>query len=133
MNTICYYHKTLDGKCSAAIVRRKYPDCELIGVDYLDRPDMRQVEGAEKIIIVDFCFKTSVMDWLLGFFGGHNIVWIDHHKTAIEKADKYFLDDRGTSLGSALAGKREIGKSSRELTWEYLFLDEPMPPLDFNL
>ena len=35
MNPICFYHKSdLDGVCSAAIVKRFVPDCELYGVDY---------------------------------------------------------------------------------------------------
>ena len=33
----CFYHRIdFDGVCSAAIVKAKYPECELIGIDYGD-------------------------------------------------------------------------------------------------
>lgn len=36
----CFYHsKDLDGKCSGAIVKYKFPDCNMIGIDYGDKFD----------------------------------------------------------------------------------------------
>lgn len=114
----CYYHKAdLDGKCSAAIVRRKYPDCELIGVDYPDRPDFESIKKGEVVFAVDFSFDMIDMT-ILWKNSNCQFIWIDHHKSAIEKA---------TGGLEAIEGKREIGKAACELTWEYLFPDEPMP------
>lgn len=111
----CYYHKIdLDGKCSAAIVKRKYPDCELIGVNYPDRPNLDKIEPGETVFVVDFSFEPKDM---LQIFS--NLIWIDHHKSAIEKAEGWVYEKA--------EGKREIGKAGCELTWEYLFPDEPMP------
>lgn len=116
---ICYYHKTdLDGKCSAAIVRRKYPDCELIGVDYPDRPDFEKTAPGDTVFVVDFSFGHIDMD-NLAYMKGVKLIWIDHHKTALLNAKAHHYDDA--------EGKREIGKAGCELTWEYLFPDEPMP------
>lgn len=117
---ICYYHKVdLDGKCSAAIVRRKYPDCELIGVNYPDKPDFEAIHEDCKVIVVDFSFDAYNMDKINTLTMG-GLIWIDHHKSAIEKMIAARLD-------KAFDGKREIGKAGCELTWEYLFPEEPMP------
>lgn len=118
MKVRCYYHKIdLDGKCSAAIVKRKYPECELIGVDYPDRPDFEKIEAEETIFVVDFSFEPEDME-VFYMMIDTKLIWIDHHKSAIEKIG---------SLGHPYNGKREIGKAACELTWEYLFPDEPMP------
>lgn len=118
---ICYYHKIdLDGKCSAAIVRRKYPDCELIGVDYPDRPDFEKINPKDMIIIVDFSFEPGDMVTLANLTCD-KVVWIDHHKSAIEKIKTDY------PFEFICKGARKIGKAACELTWEYLFQDEPMP------
>jgi oligoribonuclease NrnB/cAMP/cGMP phosphodiesterase (DHH superfamily) len=116
--TICYYHKAdLDGKCSAAIIRRKFPECELIGVDYPDRPDFEKIESGDTVFVVDYSFPVVDMMRLLDDFKD-NLIWIDHHKSAI---------DSFGGMDCLFVGKREIGKGACELTWEYLFPDEPMP------
>lgn len=113
----CYYHKIdLDGKCSAAIVKRKYPDCELIGVDYPDSPDFESIRKKERIFVVDFSFAPFEMDKI---YSTAFLTWIDHHKSALNAACLGKYKD--------CAGKREIGKAGCELTWEYLFPDEPTP------
>lgn len=129
MKEICYYHKVdLDGKCSAAIVKRKYPECELIGVDYPDRPDFDDIKPNDTVIIVDYSFKIEAMTKLTEICGVDNVIWIDHHKSAITHiAACPLVEHNGFSLNTILPGKREIGKAACELTWEYLFPDEPMP------
>lgn len=118
MKTICYYHKVdLDGKCSAAIVRRKFPDCELIGVNYPDGPNFKIIKPADRVIIVDFSFQPADME-ILSKRVSH-FVWIDHHKSALEKASA------GT-YGGCL-GLRDIEEAGCELTWRYFFPHEPMP------
>jgi len=113
----CYYHKIdLDGKCSAAIVKRKYFDCELIGVDYLDRPDFDKFESKERIFVVDFSFIPTDMDEI---YSTVFLTWIDHHESALNNAYLGKYKD--------CAGKRKIGKAGCELTWEYLFPDVAMP------
>ncbi len=126
---ICYYHKVdLDGKCAAAIVRRKYPECELIGVDYPDKPDFEKIEPGDTIIVVDFSFIPYEMDLLYGYGSdkdnrgrhqGKDLIWIDHHKSAINES----------ALGwyYRCAGKRDITKAACELAWEYFFPDKEMP------
>ena len=123
---ICYYHKVdLDGKCSAAIVRRKYPDCELIGVDYPDKPDFEKIKNADIVIVVDFSFET--MDLYQIACEAGSVIWIDHHKSAIQNAKNHTLFGNTTTLESWMPGKREVGKAACELIWEYFFSEEPMP------
>lgn len=107
----CFYHKSdLDGHCSGAIVRQENPECEMIGVDYDDTLESLNMVGGfqanEAVFVVDFSFTISDMEYLKSHT---NLVWIDHHKSAIEKMGDFECD-----------GTREVGKSGCELTWEYL-------------
>lgn len=115
----CFYHKTdLDGHCSGAIVKRKYPECEMIGVDYVDQGTLHKpdwgIKENETVFVVDFSFNRDEMIWLNSFT---KLNWIDHHKSAIEK----MID-----LPFPIKGVQEIGKAGCELTWEFLF-DEDVP------
>lgn len=121
----CFFHRSdLDGHCSGAIIKIKYPECEMIGVDYDDTLESLGLVGhfqtGEKIFIVDFSFGGSDMDYLNSHFDLH---WIDHHKSAIEKY---------ASLGN-IKGIREIGKAGCELTWEYLHPDQSIPDAAYYL
>ena len=100
----CFYHRSdLDGVCSGAIVKYKYPECEMIGVDYGDDFEKltSMIEMEEVIFIVDFSFDVELMKSLIMEY---NLIWIDHHQTAIAKCDGY-----------SIAGKREVGKAGCEL------------------
>lgn len=121
---ICYFHSDLDGRCAAAIVLKRYPDCRLREVDYKDNPNfyselnaINHQPGREKemVFIVDFSFKPEKMNDLFSL--GGRVVWIDHHKTAKD-------------YNYAIPGLRDFsepGKSGCELTWEYLYTNKPMP------
>lgn len=114
---ICYHHNNLDGRCAAAIVLRRYPECRMREIDYKDNPDFsNEIKAGETVFIVDFSFKPEKMKELLAHKRGF-IHWIDHHKTAKD-------------YGYDLMGLRDFskpGKSGCELTWEYLFPNNPMP------
>lgn len=100
MNTkkIVIYHKAdFDGVFCREIAKRFIPDAILIGWDYGDpEPD---VSGADQIYILDLS-----VDSLMSHPG---LVWIDHHKTAI---DKY----PGT-----IPGYRIDGVAACRLTWQW--------------
>jgi len=116
----CYFHRNdLDGICSGAIVKYKYPECEMIGVDYGDdlvvnsNKLIETLISKETIFIVDFSFDRDMMDYLDGFC---DLIWIDHHKTAIEKCE-----------GLEIEGLREVGVAGCELTWSYFYPVEEIP------
>lgn len=110
----CFYHRSdFDGHCSGAIVKHKYPECEMIGADYNDAPPLMQ-EG-EVIFVVDICFKPEDMKRLANH---HKLIWIDHHETSIDKIYK---------SGIHPDGLRSVEFSGCELTWMFLFPDNEMP------
>lgn len=122
----CFYHTDLDGKCAAAIVFCSqvwmYQDGvtalnpEMIAINYNDTLDLKTILPNEQIWIVDFSFKPEVMEGLLKIT--QDIIWIDHHKTAMEY--KYSKE---------LAGIRDNNFSGCELTWKYIYPNIPMPKI----
>lgn len=115
----CYYHRDMDGQCAAAIVNRfidKLLKLELVDIDYKDEVDINKIEQHEQLYIVDFSFKPEVMEKILQKTS--NIVWIDHHKTAIEY--KYSQE---------LKGIRDSNFSGCELTWQFFYPSTPVPKI----
>lgn len=130
---VFFRRSDLDGKTSAAIVKKKYPDCRLVGVSHGKAGEMffdknpsgsnitfknnagviEMIHPGESVFVVDYAFSEVEMV-ALDLFG--NLVWIDHHKSSIEKFVQYNFD-----------GLCEIGQAGCELTWKYLFPDIEMP------
>ena len=92
--SICFFHRAdFDGVCSAAIVKKFVPDCELYGIDYgdefpWDKVSMCQVAmvGAaepekRQVYMVDFSLKPDDMKRLAACC---DLVWIDHHKVCVD-------------------------------------------------
>lgn len=116
MKNLCLYHRSdLDGTCSGHIVSRVINDVELLGVEYGDELPWESFEG-RTIYLVDFSLQPwSEMERLAQV--SEHLIWIDHHKSAMEEYDK---------AGLRLDGLREVGKSACELCWEY-FSQAPVP------
>lgn len=114
----CFYHKSdLDGHCAGAIVKYRYPECEMIGVDYRDTMvnlDLG-IRRGEKIFVVDFCFDAIDMEDL---YRNARLYWIDHHKSSIEIMHRVGINSRGL---------QSTEKARCELTWKYLFPERDMP------
>lgn len=110
---ICIYHsRDLDGWMSAAIVKLKYPDVELIGWDYGQPvPDL----AFKEVILVDVTLPTMFM-----VNNANRITWIDHHISAIKTIAE--LDPL-----PYFDGMRNDKFAACELTWKYFFPDQVMP------
>ena len=107
----CYYHKEdFDGICSAAVVNKAIPGTELIGANYHTIPTGKN----DTIIIVDLSFSKAIMERLLN--DGNQIIWIDHHKSALEQLYQMHLK-----------GKQELNIGACELAWEFFFPNILMP------
>ena len=79
--TLCFYHGDMDGRCSAAIVRKAVgEEVEFIAMDYGDPIPWDLVSQASKIIIVDFSFPLHDMEKIRSLV---ELIWIDHHVTAL--------------------------------------------------
>lgn len=112
---ICIYHsRDLDGWMSAAIVKLKYTDVELIGWDY-GQPIIDL--SFKEVIMVDISFPKEVMAE-----NANRLIWIDHHVSAIK-------DMASLERLPFIEGIRNEKFAACELTWQYFFPDKQMPEL----
>lgn len=115
---ICVHHnKDLDGFASGAIVRRKFPDCELIGWDYgYPIPDLGY---QNKVILIDISFPIEEM---LKIADNNELIWVDHHISA-RKEYENCIDIRKTNIKYIY----QLGIAACEIGWKHFFPDEEMP------
>lgn len=111
----CFYHNDLDGQASAYCVREAFDiivinqDTSYISMDYNKEFPLETILPDEQIWIVDFSISPEIMEKLLLIT--KDIIWIDHHKTAIEKYVNFPHDIRGL---------RRDGEAACVLTWKYI-------------
>jgi len=115
--SICFHHNDPDGHASGAIVKYALGnDVTLIESDYDGTPiPWDLVEQAEQIIVTDFSFP---MDDMKRLAEGRELVWIDHHKSAM-------LEFKG--IADKWPGIRDISEAACVLTWKYFFPERPVP------
>ncbi len=107
----CFYHSAdLDGHCSGAVVKYRYPDCEMFGINYGDDFPYDKIFPGETVFMVDFAIQPySDMTKL------DNLIWIDHHVTAIQDCNP------------DIPGVRRVGTGACQLVWEFLYPGTPIP------
>jgi uncharacterized protein len=116
MTTLCIYHNDTDGRASAAIVRRALgQDIVLYEMKYGDSLPLEELLVAEHIIIVDFSLEPEDMKRISTY---HQVTWIDHHKTAIEKL---------CGIADDLPGIRDVNEAACVLTWQYFYPEQKVP------
>ncbi len=108
-----FYHNDADGRCSAFIAYRaninKVKNNDLIEMDYNKDFPFDKIKKDEEVIIVDFSLqKEGEFKKLLDIT--KNVVWIDHHISAINK---------NKEENKTLDGIRRDGTAGCMLTWEY--------------
>ena len=114
----CFYHSgDNDGEASGAIVKMKYPECELIGINYGYDFPFEKITKDDTVFLVDFCLEP-VSNMVKLDKACHRLVWIDHHVSSIKSVAEAGLDPDGI---------RVIGRSGCELVWEFLFHGKRMP------
>lgn len=113
---IFYHLADADGKCSGFLVDRyaehfdKYK-VEFCGINYgMDFP-FDKIQRDEQVFIVDYSIFPEEMDKLLEITS--NVVWIDHHKSSIQRYENYDKE---------IAGIRYDGIAGCALTFCYLTL-----------
>lgn len=114
---LCVFHEAdNDGRCSAAIVKRKYPDIELVGWDYGKEIPWNKIKETDELILVDLSFQPY--DLMKKVTDLTKLIWIDHHITSIN----YYRENKipGTII-------LEKGIGACVLTWEYYFPDNKVP------
>lgn len=120
---ICIYHsRDLDGFASGAIVKRKYPDAKLIGFDYGQSIPWDDIPEGEPIVMIDVSVAMSEMSELSR--RSQNMVWIDHHRSAIKEYNELSARDGGIMFLTPIL---QDGIAACEIGWNYFFPDENMP------
>ncbi len=118
---LCIYHiADHDGKGSAAIVKRVYPEAELLGINHDMEIPYEQIESHDKIVICDISLPVKYMFKLNET---KDLVWIDHHISVIEEYDEIMAQGENEPI----KGLRRSGTAAIELTWEYFHPQEPVP------
>lgn len=114
---LCLHHYDLDGHCSAAILKYRYPDIETYEINYGDEIPWEKIKN-NVICIVDFSFNLDDMKRALK--EAKKVIWIDHHISAIKDLD---------SIAKEIPGVRDVDEkySGCELTWKYVFPDLDVP------
>lgn len=110
----CFYHNDLDGHCAGAIIKLKYPECEMYPINYGQSFPFEDIEPLETIYMVDFCLQP--FDLMENLADISDLRWFDHHKTAIGRGKNFVCSKK------ALVN----GKAGCEITWEQL-MDKPLP------
>ena len=115
--SICFHHNDPDGHASGAIVKYALGDkVTLIESDYDGTPiPWDLVEEVEQVIVTDFSFSVEQMKRLAD---GRELVWIDHHKSAMEEFE---------GIADDWPGIRELSEAACVLTWQYFFPEKPVP------
>lgn len=111
-----FHHNDLDGRCAAAIIYHEFSEVECIEISYNHRFPIEIIEKDETIYIVDYSISPDEMCGL--WQTTTDVIWIDHHKTAI-KNYKDFV--------SPIAGIRRTDHSGAWLTWEFIHPDTDPP------
>jgi len=121
-----WHHNDNDGRCAAYIARmameqkHQIQSITFYEMDYTKTPSFDAVSSEDICIIVDFSFTKPMMKALIEL--GVHVIWIDHHKTAIEA-----LKDVRCQDGTEISGLRRTTDSATLLAWEY-FCTETCPP-----
>jgi oligoribonuclease NrnB/cAMP/cGMP phosphodiesterase (DHH superfamily) len=114
---ICFYHSAdLDGHCSGAIVKHRYPDCEMIGYNYGDEFPWDKVEGQE-VWLVDISLQPFNDMFRLKDLA-KKLVLIDHHDSLINNIKE---------SGRTFDGLQLNGQAGCELTWEVCYPNDAVP------
>jgi len=114
-----HHSKDLDGLCSGAIIKEKYPDATMIGWDYGQPYPL--IDGTEEVIMTDISFPIPEMIRITKLLGD-NLTIIDHHQRFINEFTEALIE-----IDEEPICILDSSKSACELTFEYLFPDKPTP------
>jgi uncharacterized protein len=120
---LIYHHDDNDGNCAAAVAANNYDRDEFaikfVAINYGKEPwTEEEIKAAEKVWLVDFA--SDRMDEFVKACGP-SLIWIDHHRTAMEK-----FPDLWNS--SSIPGIRSLEKAACVLTWEFTHPENISPP-----
>lgn len=118
---VLYHSADLDGRCSGAILKRRYPDAVLHPINYGDEFPWSEVRDDDSIFMADFSLQPFNDMFIL-----EGLVWIDHHISAIKQHEAKIAASKAPEMWK-IAGVRDTSKAACRLTWEYCYPDKPVP------
>ena len=92
----------------------------MLGFNYDGEIPYSEIDKHDDIIICDVSFP---MEYMFKLHNTKNLIWIDHHASAIDAYEAY-LKQVG---GFGIKGLRAIGTAAIELTWNYFFPTKEVP------
>lgn len=119
MKTKVLYHQAKpnvdcpDGIASAWVASKVFPNAEFQGCVY--QGDLPDIEGADKIVIVDFSFPSQTLE---SWADKAQVVVIDHHKTALNDLK---------NLSARVLQEFDMSECGATLAWKYFFPNKEMP------
>lgn len=128
MKTLGFYHSAdYDGRCSGAILKYHIPDITLVGIDHGDSFPWNMINSGTIVYMCDFSLPDMNLMYRL-WERSKEFIWIDHHKSALKRYDKFCNDFYTINRTSwTLDGSRSIGKAACELTYEWFHPNEELP------
>lgn len=123
MARVCLYHGSdLDGICSAAIVKSRWPDTTLYPLEYNQHIDLsdRICEG-DDVVLVDFTIQP--FEKMVELNKMVNLVWIDHHDTTIADHERFVKSNKTKPI----KGNRDNSLAACELTWKFCYPNRSTP------
>ncbi len=118
---LCIYHiADHDGKGSAAIVKRKFPEIELFGLNHDMEIPYDDIRRHDKIIICDIALP---LEFMFELNESRDLTWIDHHASVITEYDEAMKKGNRKEI----KGLRRIGTAALCLTWEYYHPGQEAP------
>lgn len=111
-----FYHNDMDGIVSAKIIldimeiRTNISEKDFFAMDYTTEFPLDMIEEGEEVFIVDYSIPVETMKQLQQL--SKRVIWIDHHKSAIEQYKDY---DKN------ILGLRVDGIAGCILTWWYFY------------
>ncbi len=117
---LCIYHiADHDGKGSGAIVKRVFPEAELLGLNHDMEIPYDIIAQHDKIVVCDFALPV---DFMFELSEKIDFTWIDHHASVIDQYNAEILKGK-----KEIKGVRRVGQAAIELCWQYFYPDCPVP------
>ena len=109
------YHNDPDGWFAATVAlhsielepQKSFHDVGLFPINYGEKLPLNSIEPEEEVVMLDFA-PDSEDEFLALLNRTQNVIWIDHHKSAIEKYESYNLK-----------GIRSTDHCAAVLAWEF--------------
>jgi len=129
---VCYYHgpNCADGWASCWLVKRAYPDCLLVPVNYGGGLPPAEQYAGKNVMVVDFSFPPDEMAVMAS--QARTVAMLDHHATAIRKwaGEQMYPGGFGEVIDAAdgmrwerhgnVAILFDASRSGAMLTWDWL-------------